>query len=69
MDIIRLLRIILASSIFLLLYLSLKSNMFFMLEIQNFYLEKFLRVNFIEIYLLILFIILIIYIIFKRWKT
>jgi hypothetical protein len=69
MDIIRLLRIILASSIFLSLYLSLKSNMFFMLEIQNFYLEKFLRVNFIEIYLLILFIILIIYIIFKRWKT
>jgi hypothetical protein len=61
MDIIRLLRIILASSIFLSLYLSLKSNMFFMLEIQNFYLEKFLRVNFIEIYLLILFIILIIY--------
>ena len=69
MDIIRLLRIILAPSIFLSLYLSLKSNMFFMLEIQNFYLEKFLRVNFIEIYLLILFIILIIYIIFKRWKT
>jgi hypothetical protein len=62
MDIIRLLRIILAPSIFLSLYLSLKSNMFFMLEIQNFYLEKFLRVNFIEIYLLILFIILIIYI-------
>jgi hypothetical protein len=66
MDIVKFLRVILSLSVFLSLYLVIKPGIVLTFDISNFDLYRFFKINFIEIFLLLILFTLIFYVFFRR---